>query len=152
MSRALGYVATGLLLPMMLLTAVDVFLRFAFNRPIIGTPEITKLIMVCLPLSLAWCALQKRHVVVDVLMSRFPQRVQAIVNIITLIIGLGAIGFMTWRAFVLSLFVLKFRYIASILMPVPEFPFYWIFILGSTMLFLALLSLLIQEVKGVTKR
>jgi TRAP-type C4-dicarboxylate transport system permease small subunit len=151
-SRIMSYVATGLLLPMMVLTVVDVFLRFAFNSPITGTAELTKIMMVCLVLGLAWCALQRRHVEVDVVMKRFPPRVQAIVGSITLLIGLGTIIAITWEGFLSSVFVvMKHKYVASVMMPIPMFPFYWLFVLGCAMLCVALVPLLIQEVKGVFK-
>ena len=151
-SRVMGYVATGMLLPMMVLTVVDIFLRFALNSPIIGTPELTKLMMVCLALGMAWTALQGRHITVDVVMNHLPPRVQAIVGSITLIIGLGTMTAITWQGFLTSVFtVFKHKYVASQILPVPMAPFHWLFILGCAMLCLALLSLLIQEVKGVIK-
>ena len=150
-SRVMGYVATGLLLPMMVLTVVDVFLRFAFNSPIIGTAELTSLLMLCLPLAVAWAAVQGRHVTINLVMSRFPPRVQAIVGSITFLIGIGTVVFMVWKGFMMTLFEIKHRYYASLLLPVPVFPFHWALLLGLAMLFLVLVTLLIKEVKEAVK-
>lgn len=150
-SRVLGYVATGLLVPMMLLIVADVFLRFAFDRPIIGTPEITQLLMVCLALGVAWCGLQGRHIKVDLMMSRFSPRVQATVDSITLLVGLGICVIITWQSFRQSMWQLQHQYVASVLLPVPTFPFYWLYVLGCAMLCLVLVTLLIQKVEGVVK-
>ena len=147
--RIMGYVATGLLLPMMLLTVVDVFLRFAFNHPIIGTAELTSLLMLCLPLSVAWAALQGRHVTIDLVMSRFPPRVQAVVSSITFLLGLGTVAFLVWRGFMTSLYEIEHGSYASVLLPLPVFPFHWVLVFGLLLLFIVLIPLLIQQVKGV---
>lgn len=143
----MGYTATGIMIPMMVLTVVDVFMRFVFNNPITGVSELTTIMMVCLPLAIAWAAVNKRHVSVDLVMRNFSPRVQAIVDSITLLLGLGAIAFMVWRGFITSLFEMKFGYYASILLPVPIHPFHWVMILGLFMFCLVLLTDLIQRVK-----
>ena len=150
-SRVMGYVATGLLLPMMLLTVVDVFLRFAFNSPIIGVAELTSLLMLCLPLSVAWAAVQGRHVTIDLVMSRFPRRVQAIVGSITFLISLGTVAFLVWKGLVVTLFEIKHRYYASLLLPLPVFPFHWALLLGLAMLFVVLVTLIVKELKGAVR-
>jgi len=150
-SRVLGFVATALLLPMMLLTVADVFLRFAFDHPITGVPELTALMMGCLPLAMAWCAAERRHIKVDLVMKRFKPRVQATVDSITLIVGLVLCIIITWRSFLASILKLKYEDVASVLLPVPVFPFHWIFVLGWIILCLVMVTLIIQKVAEVTK-
>jgi TRAP-type C4-dicarboxylate transport system permease small subunit len=45
-SRWFNYLGVGVLTIMMLLTVSDVLLRFVFNRPILGTLELTEYMMV----------------------------------------------------------------------------------------------------------
>jgi len=135
------------MIPMMVLTVVDVFLRFFFNSPITGVSEMTTLMMVCLPLAIAWAATNKRHVSIDLLMRSFSPRVQAIVDSVTLLLGISAVAFLVWRGFITSLFEMKFGYYASILLPIPIHPFHWVMILGMFMFCLVLLTELIQRVK-----
>ena len=150
-SRVMGFTATGIMIPMMVLTVVDVFLRFVFNSPITGVSELTTLMMVCLPLAIAWAAVQKRHVSVNLVMSRFPPRVQAIVGSVTFLIGLGTVVFLVWKGFVVTLFEIEHRYYASLLLPLPVFPFHWVLLLGLAMLCVVLVTLLIKEIKGAIK-
>lgn len=150
-SRIMSLVATGLVVPMMLLTVVDVFSRFAFRKPILGTAEFTSWMMACLFLGVAWCAVQGRHIMVDLVIGRFSPRVQAIVDSIALLVGLGIIAIMAWRTAVTSMYMLKLGYQVSSLVPVPEFPFYLVVTLSWVMLWLVMVTLLIQKVAGVIK-
>ena len=148
-SRVMSYVATGMLLPMMALTVVDIFMRYALNDPITGTSELTKLMMVCLALGMSWTALQGRHISVDVVMKHLSPRIQAIVGSITFLIGLVTIAAVTWQSLLTSInTVLKHKYVASQILPVPMYPFHWLFVLGCAMLCLTLVFLLIRQVKG----
>ena len=136
---------------MMALTVVDVFLRFAFNDPIIGTTEVTMLMMVCLPLAVAWAGVSGRHVKIDLVMPHFPPRVQHIVGIVTTMLGFLAFAFIGWRSFMISLFEMKHGYYASILVPWPIHPFFWVLVLSCAIFCVVLLAQLIQEVKGAIK-
>jgi TRAP-type C4-dicarboxylate transport system permease small subunit len=152
LSQAMNYVAMGLVVVLTLLTVADVFLRFAFNRPITGTTEMTLFIMVCLVLGVAWCGLRGRHVSVDLVMSRFPPRVQAITDSITFFIGLVVSIIITWRALVESFWELRFKYTGSSVFPVPTFPFWWLYTLGWFMLCIVLAALVIQKVTEAIRR
>jgi TRAP-type C4-dicarboxylate transport system permease small subunit len=150
-SRIMALVGTALVLPMMVLIIADVFLRYVFSRPITGTAEIASLMLVCMVLGVAWCALEGRHIKVGILMDRFSPRVQTIADSITLLAGLGICVIATWRGFLASLWVLQSKEVASELLPLPVFPFHWIFFLGWVMLCLVLVLLMIQKVAEVVK-
>lgn len=151
LSRWLIYLTMVLVLALMLLTVSDVFMRYVFNRPITGTTEMAMYIMVCLVCGMALCALRGEHIVVDLVMSRFSPRIQAIVDAITLILSLAIVVIITWQGFLISLWERKFKYIASTLFPVPTYPFWWVYLLGSAVLCVATFALIIRKVKGATK-
>ncbi|MBW2065971.1 MAG: TRAP transporter small permease [Deltaproteobacteria bacterium] len=149
LSRLLGYIATGVLGLMMLLTVADVFSRYFFNTPITGTTEVTELMMVIVVfLSLAWCAVRRRHVKVDILVGTFSPRAQAIIDSITLLAGLGIFSIITWQSFLESMDV---RAKTSILQ-VPEAPFHWIMTLGFAMLSVVIVTLVIENLAGALKK
>ena len=150
-SRVLALAGTVLVLPMMVLIIADVVLRSVFNRPITGTAEIASLMLVCMVLGVAWCGVQGRHIRVGLVMDRFSPRVQAIVDSITLLASLVTCVIITWGNFHSSLWVLKINQVASILLPLPLFPFHFILVLGCAMLCLVLVPLLIQKVGEVVK-
>ena len=149
LSRLFGYVSTGVLGLMMLLTVADVFLRFVFNAPISGTTEITEfmLVVVVFP-ALAWCAVTGKMVKVDLLMAHFPSRVQAIVDSITLFLALGVFVIITWQSFLESKVVDS----STSLLGLPSAPFYWVMTVGLVLFCLAIATLVIENIiKGVKR-
>jgi len=154
-SRAMALVGTGLLLPMMFLITADVFLRYGskplHSRPITGTAEIAALMLVCMVLGVSWCAVEDRHIKVGIVVDRLPKKVQAILNSITLIFGLVTCVIMTWQGALTSLWVQQWKEVASELLPLPVFPFHWIFVLGLAMLCVVMVLLIIQKVGEAIK-
>jgi TRAP-type C4-dicarboxylate transport system permease small subunit len=150
-SRVAGYVATVVLVALMLLTVADVFLRYVFANPITGTAELTELMMVCLLLALAWCAVEGRHIKVGILMDRFSPRVQATADSITLLASLGVYIILVWQGFVASLYSWDFD-VKSSMLDVPQFPFIMLLALSFAMLCIAMVTLLIQRIAELVKR
>lgn len=149
LSRLAGYLATVALGLMMILTVVDVFLRYFFNSPINGVTEITEFMMVVVVFpALAWCAITRRHVMVALLVSYFPPRVQNILDTITLLMTLGIFGIITWQSFLESLDVGT----TSALLNLPYYPFYWVLTLGFALFCLAIVALIIENIVKEVKR
>ena len=79
-SRIINTVGLGVLAVMMFLTATDVTLRYVFNRPIPGAFELTEFLMATLvAFALAYTQVHKGHINVDLIISRFPPRAQAVI-------------------------------------------------------------------------
>ena len=151
LSRWLIYLAMFLVLALMMLTVSDVFMRYVFNDPITGTAEMAIYIMVCLVCGMGLCALRGEHIVVDLVMSHFPPRVQKITDIITLFLSLGIVIIIVWQGFLNSLWEKQFDYVASTMFPVPTYPFWWVYLMGSTVLCLATVALIIKKIREVIK-
>ena len=99
-SVVLQGVGAGVLTVMMLLTASDVTLR-QFKSPLMGTIDITEFLMAILvSFGLAYCAIRKGHVKVDLIVERLPRRVQAIIDTVTTLLSLGLCILITWQSFV----------------------------------------------------
>ncbi|RJR40092.1 MAG: TRAP transporter small permease [Desulfobacteraceae bacterium] len=147
LTRLFGYVATGALGMMMILTVADVFLRYCFNSPIPGATEITELMMVIVVFpALAWCAVTGRHVSVDLLLILFPSRLQAVIDSITQLVALVIFAIITWQSFMESTLVRT----TSSLLALPVSPFYWILSISLALFCLSIASLIIQNIiKGV---
>ncbi|MEW6666182.1 MAG: TRAP transporter small permease [Thermodesulfobacteriota bacterium] len=151
LSRIMNSVACGVLVLMMLLTVSDVLLRSLLRRPILGTTELTENMMACLAfLALAWCAVERSHLKVDLVMMLFPPRVQAVVDSITSLAGLCLVGLITWRSF-LEAGVVKELKIESSLLGIPAFPFYYVMAVGFAMLCLVMLMRWIEEMRKAVK-
>ena len=90
LSKLMSVIAGAALTFIMLLTVCDVFLRYFFDRPIIGTFEIVGLggavaIGFALPIT-SW---MRGHIFVDFFVVKFNKVVQGIINTITRLVSIG---------------------------------------------------------------
>ena len=150
--RILAMVGVALVIPMMLLIIADVILRSFFSLPITGTAEIACLMLVCMSLGMAWCAIDDRHLKIEILMSLFPQRIQAIIDCITILVGLFIVIIMVWRNMVAALWKYEIGQVASILLPIPLFPFHMVLVLGLVVMCLAMIALVIKKIGEVIRK
>jgi TRAP-type transport system small permease protein len=134
------------------MTVTDVVGRYFFKAPILGATEVTQYMMVAIVyLCIGWCAVQGKMIVVDLLLSRFPKRVQAILNCVTLFLSLGLTFMITWRCVIDSIQTQNSPS-ASPILRIPTYPFTWIMTVGFAVLFLAILVLLAKNLgKAVEK-
>ncbi len=146
LSRVMNIAASIVLAAMMLLTVADVFMRYFLRLPILGTTELTENMMVCLTFfGLAWCAAQQSHLRVDLVMSRFPPRVQSFVESMTTLAGLVMVALIAWRSLIEGIAVQELNIISSLLR-IPAFPFYYVIALGSALLALVMVAQVIQHI------
>lgn len=91
------YIFAGVaLLVLFLLMFIDVSLRFLFNSPIVGTSEVSEYILVSIAfLGLGYAQFTKQHIFVEILTSRFPKKVRAVLNIILMLLATGFFIIMT---------------------------------------------------------
>ena len=148
-SRWLGYVAAVIIGLLMLLVVADVCGRYLFNNPITGASELASFMMIIITFpALAWAALLRKHVTVELVMIHFSQRVQAIVNSIMLLLALGTYVIITWRSALESTAV---NMITGMLR-IPHAPFYWIMTLGWAIFCLSIVTLVIENITKAVKR
>lgn len=98
-SRWLNYISVVFLLLMVLFITTDVFLRYALNRPIEGSYEVIELMMIfAVAFGAAYTQRRKGHVTVDMLVSRFKEKSQAVNDTIIYFICLIFLVVLTWMA------------------------------------------------------
>ncbi len=138
-ARALHSAGVSVLAMMMLLTAGDVTLRYVFNRPIVGSYDLTEYMMaIVVSFGLAYCAFLKGHVSVDLIVSHLPQRAQAVIDSITSLLGFILFSLITWQSFVYMELLFDSGLKSTVLL-IPRFPFAGLVCLGSTFLTIVLL-------------
>jgi TRAP-type C4-dicarboxylate transport system permease small subunit len=148
-SRVLGYVATGFMIVLMMLTVVDVFLRYFFNAPITGTTEISRLLMIIIVFpALGWAAIDRAHIRVDLIVSRIPARLQAIFGSITFLFALVTYVIITWRSFLEAVVVNR----QTSLLHLSFTPFYWVMSVGFAIFCLAIFALVVEDIAKVVKK
>ena len=147
--EASGIVGVVILLGMMMMTVVDVIMRYFFRRPIIGSEEISTLLMVCVVfLGIAWCALKDGHISVDIITGKLSKRGRAFLNGFDNILTFALALIIAWRTFLEAMSVKKMD-VNSPLLSIPRYPFIFVTAFGFLLLFFAALILFIRNVKSV---
>lgn len=91
-------IGLAILIGMMLLTVVDVIGRKFFDAPITGSYELTEFMLALIVFfSLGYTQIQKGHIAMEALVSRFSPRAQAITDSIVSLISIGMGGVLTWQ-------------------------------------------------------
>ena len=138
-------IAAAFLFILMLFVCSDVILRYFFHKPILGSFELTEVMMAILVgLSLAYCALQKGHVRVDLVVLMLPKRVQGIMNSIANVAFLGLFALITWRIVPRAMQMIEVNQV-GLISRIPVAPFVLLVALGTAVLCLVLLKNFLDE-------
>jgi TRAP-type C4-dicarboxylate transport system permease small subunit len=108
--------------------------------------------MVMLPLGIAWCAVENRHIMIDEIIKRFPPRTVAIIDSITLLAVFGISALITWRLIISALFEYQFKTIISLMVRIPAYPFWWILAIAWIVFCLVLVNRVYENIREVVKR
>lgn len=146
------YIAGAIALcTLFLLTFGDIAGRFLLDRPIKGTLEVSEYLLVAIVfLSLGFAQLTGTHVRVEAIFSRFPVRLQTVMNIFALFLSIGFFVIMARQ-------IGERAYICwseEILLPMTtvKLPIWWpsfIGTFGCVLLVIALLTQLIRNIIGL---
>jgi C4-dicarboxylate transporter DctM subunit len=151
-SRVINSIGVGILAAMMVLTAADVVLRYLFSRPVTGAMELTEYMMaIVVSFGLAYTAVQKGHVSVDLVISRLSARAQALVKSITFFLCLCFFSLIAWRSICYGEVLRSGGYTSSALY-IPASPFAYVVAFGSAMLCLVFLVNLLENLAKVTEK
>lgn len=151
-SRFLQMLGQFILVLMVLITVVDVFLRYVLNRPILGSYELTEFMMAILVFaSVGYAMAVKGHVVVDLVITRLPKRAQALVECITSLIAFILFAIVTWRN-VLHARTAWQRHDVTAELFIPISPFILFVALGIAVLSLVLFVHFIQSLARAIKK
>ncbi len=144
-SRIMNGVGVGILAVMMLLTAADVTLRYAFRRPIGGSVELSELMLcILVALGLAYALVHKEHIRIEFIISRFSPRVQAFVTSISALLGTGVFSLITWQSFLYAESLRTGGFTTGVL-GIPIYPVVWVVVLGSAIFCLVLIVDLLEH-------
>jgi len=136
---------------MMLLTVADVFLRFTVSSPIRGTKELTELMMVWIMMTLGLVTLEGMNVKIDLIMMRFPPKVQIFAEIIAHILSSGIFMVMVWQIIVAMRYSINYN-VHTTLLKIPESLTLGFYGLSYAVFLLAVLALLTKRIAEVLKK
>jgi TRAP-type C4-dicarboxylate transport system permease small subunit len=102
--RWLNGVGAAALAAMMLLVTANVVARYLFNRPILGTLEITEFLMVwAVYLSLSYTQFLKAHINIGLVTSLLPERRALACDLVTYLIGCAFFSLIVWQGTLMTL-------------------------------------------------
>jgi TRAP-type C4-dicarboxylate transport system permease small subunit len=127
------FVAMGcvMLMILMFLGASDIIGRYIFNSPILGTMEISGILLAGIVLlGLAYTQRMGAHVRVELLISRYSTRARAIVTFIGLCLSLVLFILIVWQSFEIAMKYLgEHRVFQTI--PGPSAPYHFLVPIGG---------------------
>jgi TRAP-type C4-dicarboxylate transport system permease small subunit len=139
-------IGVSVLLIMGLLVVVDVILRRTFNSPLSFSLEIIEIMLVVVVFfCVAYTGAQRGHVSIDVIVSRFPPKAQAIVSVFIYFLSFGLFGIICWGSIIYGLHIQDIGQGTGIL-GVPYYPFVFVVAFGSLLLALVILSQLLNSI------
>jgi TRAP-type C4-dicarboxylate transport system permease small subunit len=151
-SRILNNIGIAFLMLLMFLITADVLLRAVLKRPILGTNELSEFMMIIVVyLAVAYTQYTKSHVSVDLVISRFPQRIQDIIDSFIYLLSLIICSLMTWRAFADVKRIFDINRVSDVL-NVPVAPFQLVMASGFFLFSVVLLRDFIHTLRKAIKK
>lgn len=148
-NRFIAGVGAWCLIPLMVITAVDVMSRDIFNRPIPGTVELSQyMLAVFILLGLAYTQQVKAHVAVSLFTSRLSNPVQLTFNIISILLCLFISLIIAWQGWVVGIG----EKTVSDMLRVPQYPFRVLVAVAALLVCLELLIDLGDSLKKLVGR
>ena len=136
------------LLGILALMSAEVTFRYLFNKPILGTVEISSYLLVIFCFTgIAFVQSQRGHIHIELVTQKLPASLQRTLRIITLILSLATFTVITWQmaiAFWKSWEMQEVRWGA---LPVPVWPVKFMIAFGSFTLCLQFLLDILDEIR-----
>jgi TRAP-type transport system small permease protein len=146
------YVSIFLFVLLMVLDTADVVGRKFFDRPIIGTMELSQVIMGGIVL-LGWSYTQRYrgHVFVDMFINKYPPRLRIVIDIIMLVLSLALFVFITYSSWVLAVQHMGEQRVFPTLR-VTSTPYYFFVPVGGFFMCLEMILQIIEQTKVLRRR
>ena len=134
LTRVLLITATFAMVVMATIIAMNILGRSLFGRPILGTIDIAGLAgVVFASIAVGYTEWERRNVVMEVIVARFPPRVKAFTDAFGLLLSLGIIGVLTWAMFKEAAYAASFSQ-TTLVTKLPLAPFKYVWSIGATLL------------------
>lgn len=141
LSSFLNFFAAASLAAIIVLTCLDVFMRYFFNQPIAATYDLVSLMgAVIAAFAMPYTMLMRGHVAVDLVVRKLSRKKQLVVETLTHIVGLILFLIMVWQCYVLA----SDMKAAGEVMPTILLPFYPIVYAMSVCFFVLCLAILVD--------
>jgi TRAP-type C4-dicarboxylate transport system permease small subunit len=123
----------------------------SFFKPILGSQEVTELMMVILVVfALAYCALKKGHIRVDLIMQYTSRKANLWFDIFTYSISAIFYIFLAWQGCLYGLINITDKKVTSVLM-IPIYPFNFLLVIGCALAVMVFLRDFLKAIEEVRK-
>jgi TRAP-type C4-dicarboxylate transport system permease small subunit len=148
LSKSVNRVSQVAVVGLMVIIVLNVLLRkLGLHTAWLQAFDIIGLLgLIVISFALAHTAVQKGHISIEVLVTRFPQRAQGIIGTITGILSLGIFSVISWQCFELANRYRE-RNITTMTAHIPIYPFVYMMAFCIGVLCLVILVELIKSVK-----
>jgi TRAP-type C4-dicarboxylate transport system permease small subunit len=141
-------VAITALTALAVITVLDVGGRYFFNRPLLGTVEMSEFLMVILSFgALALAELRNSHITVDFFVIALPERARALLDASAALLGVVFWMCVAWRAAVHAGRIWEAGEVSANL-TLPTWPFYLAVTAGCGLLALALVGRVFRSLRA----
>jgi len=152
LSRYITYFAITATALMMFLTTADVIMRRVFDQPILGSYEISKVLLVILIFSgVAYVQTFKGHVSVDSVTRFYPRTLKIIKSGLADLLSMLIVGLISWQSVLYGIEMFR-QGETFVLLNMVVSPFIFIVAFGSFILFLVILVQFIYTLAGAEER
>lgn len=136
-------------IPLMLLTTVDVLMRAILNKPIKGTFELSEyLLSIIILLGAAYTQQVKGHVGVDFVIKRLRNRVRALVETITNLGCIFVLILLSWQGLIRAVEETT----VSDMLRIPQAPFRFLVFVAGVGLVLELVLNTVESIRAIFKQ
>lgn len=150
-SRTLDIIAGFCIVATMAIVVLNVVLRVFLRKPLLGTMDyVTLLMALTIGLGLAYCGFNNGHIAVDLIIEKFSDKTQAIIDAVTNLISLIFWGIAAWYMVSYG----RTMALSSLVTPtiqIPLSPVIYIISFGLLVLCLVILLKTIDSVRKATE-
>ena len=143
-SRWFCIFSVAALLVMLFITIADVFLRTVFNSPLVGSVEISRMMLICMSPAFVYALIQKRHIQVPILVDQFGRKVQLAFDTFGYLATASLCGLMSYRGILLTFTRREQGHVYSMLR-IPTWPFILLFAVAMGVFTLVIVICLIDN-------
>ena len=152
LNRWLNWIAGGTLVAIMLITVVNILLR-AVYVPLAGLAEgVGFLAALVAAFALGYTQIRRGHVAIDIVVSRFSPRAQAIIASIIYFISMVLFGLIAWQVARLARHYWEIGSTSESLWNIVFFPLIYMVALGGALLCLVLLVDFLKSLAQAVKK
>ena len=133
---------------MMVIVVIEVVSRYIFNSPTIWATEMNEMLL-CAYAALAggYALLHEAHVSVEIFQERMRRRTQAVLNLLTHLIGFVFLAILIWTSWENAMEAWEYSERSESLFAPPLFPVKVAIPIGGVLFFLQLIAWYIREIR-----